>query len=109
VSSLNDLLRFALELTGIAALAVWGWTAGGPGPLRFVLAIAAPLALIVVWALLIAPNGNSPLPPTPRMVAGSVLLLVAAGALAAAGHPRPAAVFAILVVVNTVLALVLPA
>jgi hypothetical protein len=109
MSALNDALRFVLELVGIAALAIWGWTAGGTGPLRFLLAIAAPLALILVWAFLIAPKADSPLAPTPRMIVGSVLLLVAAAALAAAGHPGPALVFGVLVVVNTGLALVRPA
>jgi hypothetical protein len=108
VSFLNDVLRFALEITGIAALAIWGWSAGGDGPLRFVLAVGAPLVLIVIWAVLIAPKSDSPLPPTPRMLVGSGLLLVAAGALWVAGHREAAAVFAVLDVVNTALYLVLP-
>lgn len=106
--SLNDVLRFALEIAGIAGLAIWGWSAGGDGPLKFILAVGAPLVLIVIWALLIAPNSNSPLPPTPRMLVGSGLLLIAAGALWVAGHPEVAALFAVLDVVNTVVYLVRP-
>ena len=109
MSALNDLLRFALELAGIAALAVWGWSAGGQGPLRFGLAVVAPLALVVVWALLIAPKADSPLPRTQRMLVGTALLLVAAGALWVAGHREVATVFAVVNVVNTSLMLVLPA
>lgn len=107
VVGLNDVLRFALELTGIAALAIWGWNAGD-GPLRSVLAIAAPAVLIVIWALLIAPKSDSPLDPSVRVVVGSGLLLVAAGALWAAGHPQAAAIFAALDVVNTILMFVAP-
>jgi uncharacterized protein DUF2568 len=62
-----------------------------------------------VWALWIAPNADSPLAPDVRVVAGSVLLLVAAGALWQAGHARPALAFAALNIVNTVLMFVLPA
>ena len=39
MTAFNDLLRFGLEMAGVAALAVWGWTAGSSGPVRFVLAI----------------------------------------------------------------------
>ena len=30
MTALNDLLGFAVELAGVASLAVWGWVAGGP-------------------------------------------------------------------------------
>ena len=66
---------------GIAAAAYWGWNAGGEGVLRWLLAIAAPAILIVVWALFIAPKADSPLPPAVRIVVGSILLLVTAGGL----------------------------
>ena len=101
MTMLNDALRFFLEITGIVALAIWGWSVGGDGPLRFVLAVGAPLVLIVIWGLFIAPKSRSPLPPRPRMLVGSVLLLIAAGALWAAGHQEAAEVFAVLNVVNT--------
>jgi hypothetical protein len=108
MKGLNDGLRFLLELAGVAALAIWGWSAGSPSPIRFVLAIAAPLGLIVLWALFIAPRADSPLMPMPRMIVGSALLLVAAGALHLAGYTPASAVMAVLIVVNTVLALILP-
>ncbi|HET7830859.1 MAG TPA: YrdB family protein [Candidatus Limnocylindrales bacterium] len=109
MTALNDGLRFLLELAGVAALAVWGWNVGSPGPIRFVLAIAAPLVLLVLWALFIAPRADSPLPPTPRMIVGSALLLVAAGALHLAGYTPAAAAMAALIVVNTALTLILRA
>jgi hypothetical protein len=109
VTAANDLLRFALELAGVAALAVWGWVVGGSGLFRYILAIGAPLVLIVVWALFIAPNSDSPLAPTLRALAGSGLLLVAALLLWLVGFRVAAVVFAVLIVVNTILMLVLPA
>jgi len=107
MAALNDVLRFALELAGIASLAVWGWAVGGDGPLRFVLAVAAPLVLIVIWGLLIAPKARSPLPPTARMLVGSALLLLASGGLWLAGYREIAAVLSVANVVNTALFLVL--
>jgi Protein of unknown function (DUF2568) len=101
---LNAGLRFVLELVGIVALGIWGWTAAGESPFRIALAIAAPLVLIAVWARLIAPRSRSPLDPRTRFVVGSGLLLATAGALWAAGHPTAAALFAILIAVNTALA-----
>jgi Protein of unknown function (DUF2568) len=103
--ALNLGLRFLLELAGIVALAYWGWAAAEP-PLRYLLALVAPAVLIVVWALVVAPKANNSIPQPTRMVIGSVLLLLAAGALALAGQPLVAAGFAILIVANTALLLV---
>ena len=36
MTALSDVLRFALELAGVASLAVWGWVAGGSGLLHYV-------------------------------------------------------------------------
>ena len=108
IAGLNAALRFILELAGIVALGIWGWTVGNGSPAQIFLAVGAPLLLIVAWALLIAPRSRSPLDQRTRFVVGSGLLLVAAAALWAAGLPAVAGVFAILVVVNTVLAFVFP-
>jgi Na+/melibiose symporter-like transporter len=108
IAALNAGLRFVLELAGIAALGIWGWTVGGESPLQFVLALGAPLLLIVLWAALIAPRSRSPLDPRTRFVVGSGLLLVAASALWAAGSQAAAAALGILILVNTVLAFVFP-
>ena len=46
----NLALRFLLELFGLAAVGYSGWQVAG-GPLRWVAAILAPLALAAFWAL----------------------------------------------------------
>jgi len=107
MSASNDLLRFALELAGIASAAAWGWTAGGEGARRFILAVAAPLLLIVVWSLLIAPRSDSPLSPTMRIVVGSGLLLLTAAGLYVTGRAAQLVfAFAGLIVANTALMIV---
>ena len=107
VQSLNLALRFMVELAGICALAYWGWSTGAALPIRIALAVGAPLALIVVWALVVAPGADNPLPRDVRMLLGTGLLLVAAGALATAGRPALAGIFAVVVVANQVLLFVL--
>jgi hypothetical protein len=106
MTAVNLALRFLLELGGIAALFAWGWSAADSLPVRLLLAVGAPALLVTAWALVIAPGASNPIPQVARMLLGSGLLLLAAGALAAAGHPGLAAVFAVVIVANTALLLV---
>ncbi len=98
----NLALRFLLELGGLAALAWASWQLSG-GAWRWLAVIAAPLALAVLWGLVVAPNAPNPLAPQVRELVGSALLLGVAAVLALSGRPVPAAAYAALVVVNTVL------
>jgi Protein of unknown function (DUF2568) len=59
----NDLLRFLLELTALAGLAVWGWHTGPTG-VSVVLALAAPLAAAALWGAFVAPKAPCH-PPDP--------------------------------------------
>jgi hypothetical protein len=100
----NDALAFLLELAALAALAVWGFTAGTSWPLRILLGIGAPALMIVVWGFLLAPTADHRLTMPWLLVVKLVVFGLAAAALAAAGHPRLAVVFGVLVVVNLGLA-----
>ena len=51
----NDVLRFCLELSSLAGLAVWGWRTGPTGA-NVVLAVAAPLAAAALWGAFVAPR-----------------------------------------------------
>lgn len=99
----NLALRFVVELVGVAALALWGLGASTDGVLRIVLALLAPLALIVVWAFVVAPKASNPLTQVQRNVIGTALLLAAAAALAAADQSEAAIVFASVVIANQIL------
>lgn len=55
----NDGLRFFLELSALAAVAYWGWSEHD-GVLRWVLMVAAPLAIALVWGRWIAPKAKHP-------------------------------------------------
>lgn len=102
MSALALALRFALEVAGVAAIAWVGFHAAD-GLLGWVLAVGAPIVLIVAWALLVAPGARNPISQDLRVLLGSGLLLVAAALLALSGQPIAATVFTILVVVDTVL------
>ncbi|HET9083281.1 MAG TPA: YrdB family protein [Candidatus Limnocylindrales bacterium] len=95
-------MRFVVELLGIAAVAYWGWQSGPDGIGRVLLAVGGAVALIVVWGFVVAPKADNPLSQQVRDIIGTVLLLVAAGGLAAVGEPTLAMVFAAVIVIDWV-------
>jgi Protein of unknown function (DUF2568) len=95
--------RFLLELAAIGSVGYWGFQVGGATPIRILVAAGAIALLVLVWAFVIAPNADNRLDPDIRVVIGSAVLLLASGALAAAGQPTLALVFGAAVIVNTVL------
>jgi hypothetical protein len=99
----NLILRFATEIAGIAAVAYAAFQVDAAMPIRLVVASAAVVVLVVAWAALVAPRTDNGLAPRTKDVIGSVMLLVAAGALAAAGQPALGGSLAIAVALNTVL------
>lgn len=101
----NLAARFLLELAAVAALAWSGYHATDESLLRWLAAVAVPVVLVVIWAFVVAPKADNPIPQTTRMLIGSALLLVTAGALSLTGQPVAAIVFAALVVLNTVVLL----
>ncbi|MFY0256149.1 YrdB family protein [Chitinophaga sp. 30R24] len=70
---LNLTIRFLLELMMIGVLGAWGWQLGSSSPLRFVLAIAFPLAAAILWGYFRIPNDPK---PAPVEVPGIVRLLL---------------------------------
>ena len=97
---LAEVVRFVLELAGIAALAAWGRTLMA-GPAGWFAAAMPPAVLIVVWGAWVAPKARSPLSPCARTWTGAALLLLSATALHAAGSTTLAIMFAAAVVLDT--------
>lgn len=98
----NDVLRFVLELCALAALTYWGLQSGG-GPGRWLLALAAPLTMGVLWGLFMSPKAAMRLRDPLRLVAEVAIFGAAVLALAAAGRPGPAMVLAAAVAVHLLL------
>jgi Protein of unknown function (DUF2568) len=100
--SANLAVKFALELAALAALAVWG--ASLPGSSASVLvAIAAPLAMAIVWGTWCAPRARRRLPMPSRAIVELTIFALAVVALAAAGHVIWAIVLAAVVALNAAL------
>jgi Protein of unknown function (DUF2568) len=99
----NLAARFLLELVGIGAVGYWGYQAVDGMPARIGLAAGGVVALVAVWALVSAPKATNAIGQDVRIIIGSGVLLLAAGALAAAGHPTLAQVLAGAIIINTVL------
>jgi hypothetical protein len=96
--------KFLLELCALAALAYWGATTG-PLAVNLVLGIGAPLVAAAVWGTWAAPRSSHRLPTAPRIAVESAVFAVAALALVAAGAPLLAAVFVVVVVLDTAILL----
>src|SRR3954467_12874557 len=99
----NLTLAFVLELAALAALAYWGVQAGGSGPGPILLGLGAPLALGIIWGLFLAPKAGRRLPQPARLAAKVAVFGVVALALAAAGQPAAALLFAAVVAANLAL------
>jgi hypothetical protein len=91
-------LRFLLELAMLVGLAAGGWAIAG-----LLLAIAAPLLAIVLWACFVAPKASRRLTDPGKVALEIVLFAAGTAGYVAAGVPVVAVVFAVLVVVNVAL------
>ena len=103
MKAINLGVRFLLELCMLAALAYWGYQTGSSLAMKLVLALGAPLIAAVVWGLFIAPRATRRLADPARLLLELVLWAAATAALAAAGQPTLAVIFAVVVAVNLVL------
>jgi hypothetical protein len=103
----NAVLAFLLELALLATMVTLAARLEVPVPIRVLLAVLLPGLVIAVWGLLVAPRAQRRLAVRPRFVLQAVLFGLGAIALAAAGLPLLAVVFAVVVAVHLVLRLVL--
>jgi anti-sigma-K factor RskA len=102
----NDGLRFLLELSALAAVAYWGWSEPG-GVWRWVLVIAAPAAVALLWGQTIAPKARRRVRDPWRLVVELVVFGSAIAALVDADQPTLATVLGCAVVVHLALTFVL--
>ena len=99
----NAVVAFLLELGLLAALVTLGVLLPVPWPGKVLLALLLPGAVIVVWGLLVAPRAPRRLPLRPRFVLQAMLFGFGALALAVAGLPLLAVVFAVVVAAHLLL------
>jgi hypothetical protein len=88
VKSVNLGVRFLLEVAALVALAIWGWRASDTAAVSIALAIAAPVAMALVWGRWVAPTASHRLDDPLRLGVEVVIFATAALALVAAGLPN---------------------
>jgi len=98
----NLALAFVLELCGLAAFGYWGAHTGTHTLTSVALGVGAPLVAALLWGVFAAPRAPAASPAAAAVVQ-VVFFLAAALALGITGHPRLAATFLILVLVNSAL------
>jgi hypothetical protein len=103
VASVNLGVRFATELTALAALGFWGFQLGGSPPVSIVLAVALPLAMGAVWGAVVAPRARWRLSDPARLLVELGLFVAATVGIAATAGLVLAAGFVVVVVVNIAL------
>ncbi|WP_211588653.1 YrdB family protein [Allorhizocola rhizosphaerae] len=94
---LNALLRFALEITALVVLAVWGWR------ISVVLATVLPLTAALLWARFVAPKAKWFLPLPGRLAVEAVVFGGATAALVDMGRVGWAILLGGLAVANSTL------
>jgi hypothetical protein len=102
----NLAAAFILELCALGALAYWGFNASENPLIRLILGVGAPLIMIVIWGIFLAPKSSRHFKEPALSVAKLIVFGLAGAALAAAGQTTAAAVFMAAVVVNLLLAAV---
>jgi hypothetical protein len=84
--TLNLVFRFVLELVVLVALFLWGVSVSDQFIVQLVLAIGAPLLVIVVWGLFVAPRASRRLPDPQRLAVEVVVFGAGVLAFLAAGQ-----------------------
>ena len=99
----NLVLRFLLELAGLAAFGYWGFVAGADLRSKLLLGLGAPVLAAVLWGLFASPKAAVPLPAPAKLAFEIAWFGAAAAGLAHAGRPAYAVVLVVVYAVNRVL------
>jgi hypothetical protein len=100
----NLALAFFLELGVLASLGYWGFQTGQGMPIKIALGIGAPILAIVIWALFGAPKATWHLEGFWRLLLQIIFFGGAALALYVAGQRGLGVAFALIFILNTLLA-----
>jgi hypothetical protein len=100
---LNLAIAFLIEIAALAAFCWWGFTLSSPLWTRVIAGIGAPVVVAIVWGLFAAPRARFTLGFGPTMAVKFVVFALATAALITGGAVVLGILFAVIVVVNTVL------
>jgi len=103
IKSINLGLAFLLELCMLVALGYWGFHTGQSTDARIALGLGAPVLAAIFWSLFMAPKAVRPVSTPLHLVFVVLIFGMAALALASAGRPALAWIFAVVSILNQVL------
>ncbi|MCM3628427.1 YrdB family protein [Paenibacillus glycanilyticus] len=87
-------LFFVLELAALVVFGYWGYQLRSAEVFRILLAVAAPLAVAILWGLFLSPKASVPIFTYPvRTALKLVVFLVASAALFVTGHDKLGTIF----------------
>jgi Protein of unknown function (DUF2568) len=100
--TVNDVVRFLLELFAIFTLGYWGF-ASWPLPWNIVAGILAPAIAIVLWALFRSPKAMIRIDPFGRALVEIVVMAAAAFAWWSLGQPIVGVIFGVVAMVSGII------
>jgi hypothetical protein len=103
LKSINLGLAFLLELGMLVALGYWGFHTGQGAAAQIALGLGAPILVAIFWGIFMAPKAVWPVSAPLHLGLSALIFGLAALALASAGQPALAGVFAVVYVLNQVL------
>lgn len=103
LKTLNLALAFFIELAMLIAIGYWGFQLKQGLFLRILAGIGLPVLVAVAWGVFLSPKAMVPLAEPFKAIAKLLLFGLAAYLLYLAGSTRWSLIFAIAVLVNTVL------
>ncbi len=104
MKAVNDGVRFIVELLALAAVAYWGWRAGGSTATKLLLAGGGVVLIAVVWGVFRSESvAIVEVPTAVRIVIEVAVFAAATAALAAVGRTGLAIAFAVVAAINEIL------
>ena len=101
--AINSALAFFIELAMLASFSYWGFQGDKSIWLKWGLGIGIPLAVAILWGLLLAPRAGRRLGSTGGNILSLALFCLAAAALYQTGQPVLAIIFAVVAIINRIL------
>jgi len=101
---INLLVSFLLEMGLIILAALWGFQQGESSLMRYVLVIAVPAVIILLWGIWAAPKSKRRLKNPARTILKLAMMTLAVFFSYATGHRGWALFFAVITILNVSLA-----
>lgn len=104
IKNINLGLAFLLELALLASFGYWGFTTNWGMIARFGLGLGVPVVVAIIWGCFEAPRATWPLPEPWHLLLKLALFGLGVAALFLAGRRGTGIAFAIIIVINIILA-----